>query len=346
MDIRRLIIQESGVDVSDFISQHTSLSKESTLLVSTSNIFNIFKESEKSFSSLINLKRGNDIKRLNKFFKAVNSVLPVGGTFIGCIETLEQRKKRIIAKFPPVIGYIYYFFDFIFKRVFPKFIVTKKIYFFISNGRNRALSKTEVLGRLYSCGFKIKAEQFINGQFYFVCEKSIEPLIVDNPSYGPLFSMKRVGKNGKIIYCYKVRTMHPYAEYIQGYVYETYGLKNGDKFENDFRVTSWGKIFRKYWIDELPMIYNLLRGDIKIVGVRPLSEHKLSLYRKDLAELRKKTRPGLVPPFYADLPNTLDGLMDSEEKYLKAYLKRPLITDVKYFILAMYNILFKKARSQ
>jgi len=50
------------------------------------------------------------------------------------------------------------------------------------------------------------------------------------------------------------------------------------------------------------MFYNLLKGEMKLVGVRPLTEHYFSLYRKKLQELRAKTKPGLIPPFYLDMP--------------------------------------------
>ncbi len=94
------------------------------------------------------------------------------------------------------------------------------------------------------------------------------------------------------------------------------------------------------------MIVNVLKGDLKIVGVRPLSRHYLSLYTPELQNLRKKFKPGLIPPYYVDLPETMEEIMDSEMRYLKAYEKHPFLTDVKYFFLVGYTILFKKARSK
>ena len=57
--------------------------------------------------------------------------------------------------------------------------------------------------------------------------------------------------------------MHAYSEYIQAYVYEKNKLAEGGKLKDDFRVSTLGKMFRKYWIDELPMIWNVFRGDLK-----------------------------------------------------------------------------------
>jgi lipopolysaccharide/colanic/teichoic acid biosynthesis glycosyltransferase len=139
--------------------------------------------------------------------------------------------------------------------------------------------------------------------------------------------------------------MHPFSEYLQAYILKHNNLAEGGKFKNDFRVTTIGKILRKSWIDELPMFYNLLRGDIKLVGVRPLSKHYFSLYTKELQEKRIRFKPGLIPPFYADMPVTLEDIMDSEIKYLEQYEKSPFLTDCRYFWKAMYNIFIKRARS-
>jgi lipopolysaccharide/colanic/teichoic acid biosynthesis glycosyltransferase len=103
---------------------------------------------------------------------------------------------------------------------------------------------------------------------------------------------------------------------------------------------------RRYWIDELPMILNLLKGEMKLVGVRPLSIQYFNLYNKDLQEKRVKFKPGLLPPFYADMPQTLDEIQESEMKYLRdCEAKGVMTTDFKYLFLILKNILIKKARS-
>nr|NQU93818.1 sugar transferase [Bacteroidota bacterium] len=157
--------------------------------------------------------------------------------------------------------------------------------------------------------------------------------------------LKRIGKGGKVFGVYKMRTMHPFAEYLQQYVYEKYHLQSGGKFKDDFRVTTLGRFMRKLWLDELPMLLNVLKGDMKIVGVRPLSNQYFGLYSEELRNRRIKYKPGLVPPFYVDLPKTLEEIQASESRYLDEYDKHPLKTDVKYFFSAFHNIVFKKARS-
>ena len=71
------------------------------------------------------------------------------------------------------------------------------------------------------------------------------------------------------------------------------------------------------------MIYNFIKGDLKLVGVRPLSKDYFKRYPKDLQKLRVKTKPGLIPPYYVDLPVTFDEICDSERRYLDLYLKNP-----------------------
>ena len=140
--------------------------------------------------------------------------------------------------------------------------------------------------------------------------------------------------------------MHPYSEYLQGYIFEKNSLKEGGKFNKDIRITTIGGFIRKYWLDELPMIINLLKGELKLVGVRPLSNHYYSLYRKELQEKRNKFKPGLLPPFYADMPKTLDEIQNSEMKYLVACENNGTFrTDVKYIYLIFKNVFFKGVRS-
>jgi hypothetical protein len=288
----------------------------------------------------------NDIRYINKFFETVNLKLPEGGCFIGCAETKNLRKKRILKKFPLVINWIYYFLDYIIKRVFPKFKLTKRIYFFLTRGQNRVLTRAEILGRLYSCGFSVKDEEFVNGRYFFKVVKNGQPLFPKNPTFGAFVRLPRVGKEGKIIRVYKMRTMHPYAEYLQKYVYEKYNLQEGGKFQNDFRISSAGKIMRALWIDELPMLVNWIKRELKLVGVRPISEQYFSLYSKEHQERRILYKPGLVPPFYADLPKTFEEIERSEREYFDAYDSRPFSTNWRYFWKAWYNIIFKKARSR
>ena len=140
--------------------------------------------------------------------------------------------------------------------------------------------------------------------------------------------------------------MHPYSEFIQKDVFDKNSLAVTGKFKDDFRITSWGRVLRKLWIDELPQIYNWIRGDVSLVGVRALSKHYFSLYPDDLQKLRIQFKPGLIPPYYADMPGDFDEIVTSELRYLNKKIKNQFTTDLIYFLYAFNNIIFRGARSQ
>lgn len=320
---------------------------ESYYSFKTASRFNIIERiPEKNAKFIVNVKRVNDLGYINKFFECINSRLETGCKYFLCAETALQRRKRLLKKYPPILNYFIYSADFIFHRVFPKLPLTKKFYFFIKGNRNRVLHEIEILGRIYSCGFKLLKKRKVDGMSYFVAEKVTEPSFSMEPTYGMFIKLNRVGKNGKRIKVRKLRSMYAYSEFIQEYVYDNYSLADGGKLKRDPRVSISGKIFRKYWIDELPMLWNLLNGDLKLVGVRPLSPHYLSLYPEYAVQRRLSTKPGLVPPFYYDMPKTFDEIVASEMRYVDSYLKSPLRTDIKYFFGAFKNIFFKGARSK
>lgn len=340
-----LIFKEEGAEVGAFVDEYVRQSKGLLKVVSTTTRFNIDALTH-DYGCLVNLQRVNDIQYINKFFEAVNGKLSHGGLFMGKAETHQKRKERILKKYFTPLNYLIYTSDFILKRVFPKVPGLKKIYFGITKGHNRLISRAETLGRLYSCGFEVLEEKFIEGHLFFVARKTGKPLFPKSPTYGPIIRLNRVGKDGKMFHVYKMRTMHPYAEYLQTYVYEKYSLQEGGKFKDDFRVSTLGRFMRAVWIDELPMLINLIKGEMKIVGVRPLSSHYYGLYTPELQKKRTQFKPGLLPPFYKDMPKNLDEIMASEMRYLEAYEKAPLKTDVHYFFATLNNIIFKHARSK
>jgi lipopolysaccharide/colanic/teichoic acid biosynthesis glycosyltransferase len=322
------------------------IAKTKTDVINTNTLYNIEKIDYESLMMFINLHPMNDFRRINKFLKGINESLALSGIFIGCAETLEERKRNITTGNPKIIARLYIFFDFVINRVFPKLNVFKAVYFFLTKGRNRPLSKCEILGRLYFCGFEIIKTREINNKLFFIVKKIKKPSEDKNPSYAPIFKMKRSGKNGKPIYVYKFRTMHPYAEYLQHYMVETYGYGGKGKVEDDFRVTTWGKWMRKLWLDELPQLLNWVKGDLALVGVRPLSDRFLKEYPEELKEERFKYKPGCIPPYVALKMQAVEAYIESERIYLREKKKHPIWTDIKYFWWAVYNILTNKIRSE
>jgi hypothetical protein len=313
-------------------------------IVSTSEAFNIQNLEQGDYSCIINLKPMNNITGLDKFLDKVNSRLKDEGIFLCSVETLEQRARRLRKKYS-----LAYFLiavpDFFFKRVIPRLSITRGLWERLTRGANPPFSRAEVLGRLCRAGFTIKQEKFSGDLLCIKAQRRRDPVNANGNGYGFIIALPRVGRDGEIFNVYKLRTMHPYSEYIQDYVYDLHDLEEGGKMKHDFRVTTLGRFARRVWLDELPMIVNVLRGEIKVFGVRPLSNHYFNLYDDDLRDRRIRYKPGLMPPYYADMPAGLDGIQLSEMRYFDAWDKDPIGTDLRYFARSVYNIVFRSARS-
>lgn len=339
-------------DLNSFVKNSIRIgNRNKTTILSVGNQFTIDNladptDTDGNYENIINLKKVNEVQSITGLYSAINSRLEMGGRLITCLETSDLRKERLYRKFPPVIRSIYYFFDYLGKRVAPKLPISNKIYFFLTANRNRVLTSVEVLGRLVYCGFRIVETKRIDNLLYVVAEKELYTVNLKPRNYGFFLKLNRTGYQGKPITVYKVRTMNAYSEFLQDYIYSTNKLAEGGKFKDDYRVNFMGKILRKLWLDELPMIYNWLKGDLKLVGPRPLSAQYLGLYSPELKNRRKNFKPGLIPPYYADLPKSIDEIMDSEMRYFDAYEKYPLKTDIRYFFKSISNIVIKKARSK
>lgn len=303
------------------------------------------KASAKAVTSILSTRSFHNVPRINKVFEAVNDVLPDGGMFIGSGRTTGIIRQTTLKKYPKVMSTLLLSYLYLFHRVCAKLSITRKLYFRITKGKNRIVSRAEVLGRLISCGFEIIDEATIDERLYFIARKVNKPEFNMCPTYGAFIRLKRVGKDGKFFTVYKFRTMHPYSEYLQVYVHSQNGIQDNGKFDDDFRINPVGRIMRKLWIDEFPMFINIAKRQMKLVGVRPLSSHYFSLYPEDMQKRRTQYKPGLFPPYYVDLPESFEEIIESERKYLDRYEEHPVMTDVKYFFIILYNIIVKRARS-
>lgn len=290
----------------------------------------------------------HQIRHLNTLLNETNEAMADGDYLLCHTRTAVLNRQMIMKNYPLGINYFVFTLHFLWHRVMPKLGLTKRFYFALTKGEKRVFNRVEVLGRLYRAGFEVVKEEYRQGMFYILANKVKAPIWDDKPSGGLLIKLQRVGKDGKMIGVYKFRTMYSYSEYLQPYIYEHNHLQQGGKFSHDYRVTPWGRWMRKLWIDELPMFINLLKGDIKLVGVRPLSRHYFSLYTKEMQELRTKVKPGLLPPFYYDkeTPKTIEEVQASERRYVEAYLQHPILTDIRYFFGTIGNIIFRGKTSK
>lgn len=124
----------------------------------------------------------------------------------------------------------------------------------------------------------------------------VAALAIKLTSPGPVFFVQaRVGYNKRIFDLYKFRTMIVGAEGIQCEL-EASNEMDGPvfKIEDDPRITKIGRWLRKVSIDELPQLYNVIRGDMSLVGPRPLPVRDYNGFRKDWQRRRLSVRPGLT----------------------------------------------------
>jgi lipopolysaccharide/colanic/teichoic acid biosynthesis glycosyltransferase len=329
-----------------FVSGYFNRNNSRHVLVSAKEAKDIDRLTGMNYKLLISIEPVNNLISINEFFEAVHNKLEKGALFILRFRPQENIERKILTSYPFPINKLIYLRYFIFRRVFPKLSFTRGLYFYLTKGMNRSIRQLEMIGRLYAGGYELVNEYFVNGYIYLVARKNSTSHYHKFASYGLLFKMKRIGKGGKEIFVYKIRTMVPFSEYLQEEFLKKNKLAKGGKICNDIRITPIGKILRKFWIDEIPNFVNLIKGEMKLVGVRPISRQYLSLYDKELQYLRKQVTPGIIPPFYADLPETLDEIQASEKRYIKSYLKSPLKTDLRYLYLSIKNIVSKRLTSK
>ena len=119
------------------------------------------------------------------------------------------------------------------------------------------------------------------------------PLLIESP--GPLFfAQKRVGKNGRFFKIYKFRSMYKDAEERKKEL-ESQNEMNGlmFKMKDDPRITKVGKFIRKTSIDELPQFFNVLKGDMSLVGTRPPTVDEFKQYESH-QKRRLSAKPGIT----------------------------------------------------
>ncbi len=119
-------------------------------------------------------------------------------------------------------------------------------------------------------------------------------IVIDSPGASPIFSQTRVGRDGKQFTFYKFRSMYPDAEKRLN---ELLHLNEMDgpvfKIKDDPRITRVGRFIRRTSIDELPQLWNVLKGDMSLVGPRPALPREVEEY-DEYAKQRLWVEPGLT----------------------------------------------------
>ena len=119
-------------------------------------------------------------------------------------------------------------------------------------------------------------------------------IVIDDPSAGPFYKQVRIGRHGKEFYMYKFRTMHANADKMIDELAKQNEMDGPVfKIKDDPRITRAGKWLRKLSLDELMQFFNVLKGDMTLVGPRPPLPREVEHYT-DYQRLRLLVTPGLT----------------------------------------------------
>ena len=164
-------------------------------------------------------------------------------------------------------------------------------------------------------------------------------IVIDSPGASPIFAQKRIGRDGKEFTFYKFRSMKPNAEAELEDLLEQNEMDGPVfKIKNDPRITRVGRFIRKASIDELPQLWNVLRGEMSIVGPRPCLAREAEQY-DDYARQRLFVTPGLTC-YWQIQPNRNDMSFEEwVELDLKYIQERSFLVDWKIIFKTFIAVL-------
>lgn len=164
-------------------------------------------------------------------------------------------------------------------------------------------------------------------------------ILIKAESKGPIiFSQDRIGKNGKTFRMYKLRSMVANAEELKGTLMKENEMSGPMfKIKDDPRVTKIGRFIRKTSIDELPQLFNVLKGDMSLVGPRPSLPNEVLEFEPWMNK-RLMVKPGLTCYWQVMGRNNIDfqQWMLLDIKYVET---RSIIVDIK-LIIKTFFVLF------
>ena len=166
---------EEVFSVLDTMLNLTSFNTRKSLIIKSDDPNTISLQQPNSYQLFVNLHILNDQNNLNDYLRNIRNTLVEGGVFVGAFHPHLYRYNRFLKKYSFWIGNIFYFFDLIWKRVFPKLPFAREIYFTFRKEKDQAISLAEGLGRLVYTGYKILDLAVVNNVVYFAAVKSEEP---------------------------------------------------------------------------------------------------------------------------------------------------------------------------
>ena len=164
-------------------------------------------------------------------------------------------------------------------------------------------------------------------------------ILIKIDSKGPVFFLqKRCGMDGREFNMYKFRTMVKDAEFLKK---ELKNEMDGPMFKmkKDPRVTQTGRVLRKWSLDELPQLLNVLKGDMSLVGPRPLAKEEMSGDNNNTwREIRLSVKPG-VTGLWQIMGRTSGKFGDWVSYDIEYVQKRSFLMDLKILILTAITVL-------
>lgn len=161
-------------------------------------------------------------------------------------------------------------------------------------------------------------------------------IVLDDPHAGPIYAQTRVGKDGKPFRFYKFRTMVKDADRMLDSLLDLNEKRDGPAFKikDDPRITRVGRFLRKTSLDELPQFFNVLKGDMSVVGPRPPLPHEVAQYSPYHMQ-RLSVTPGLT--CYWQTRKNRDAIQfeDWVEMDLQYIRERSYLLDLKLILLTV-----------
>ncbi|WP_371928706.1 sugar transferase [Rossellomorea sp. KS-H15a] len=173
----------------------------------------------------------------------------------------------------------------------------------------------------------------------------ISILYLSGESKGPvIFKQSRIGKNGKEFKIYKFRSMVLNAEEklkSNKHLYDKY-IRNNYKLEpnEDPRITNLGRFLRKTSLDEIPQLINVLKGEMSLVGPRPVVTEELSEYGQRVNQFLA-VKPGLTG-FWQVSGRSNVGYPERVDLELHYVYNQTLFFDIKIILTTVWKVLLKK----
>jgi exopolysaccharide production protein ExoY len=166
-------------------------------------------------------------------------------------------------------------------------------------------------------------------------------LLVATDGHSPFYVQKRLGRHGKVFRMYKLRSMVPNADkvlaaYLDSNPAARLEWDRDQKLKNDPRITAVGRLIRKTSLDELPQFFNVLKGDMSVVGPRPMMCSQKDLYHgTEYYEMR----PGITGAWQTSVRN--ESSFEQRVEYDRDYFyKLSLKTDIK-IVLRTFGVVLR-----